>query len=409
MNNKYLLIAFIIIVTLFLSSCSLLSIKKEADDMNSVGEISGVIHVEKENKHPVYAVVIKQLKSTTELVNIVFLGDDGTFRFNLLPGSYFIGAFIDENNNKLREETEKSVFFSQDNDFLTIIDLNAGEKVKLSPMTISGGIKAIQPQASRHHISKANENIGKVTSLDSAMFSADNVSLGLWRPVTFLDSIGGGLFMLQPFEQDKIPVIMVHGIFGSPVEFTAMINSLDRDKYQPWVLYYPSALKLDLVSSYLLDSIVELQAKHHFSDVKIIAHSMGGLMSRSFLMMYQKKNTPPFKISTYMTINSPLYGLESAKKGVKSSPIVVASWRDLAINSDYVKKVHAWSVPKNIPYYLVFSYLPGKEGDGVVPMESQLSESLQQEAIIHGFEAQHSKILKNERFIEYFNKVLSLN
>ena len=65
-------------------------------------------------------------------------------------------------------------------------------------------------------------------------------------------------------------------------------------------------------------------------------------------------------------------------------------------------------MPDETAYHLVFSYLPGEEGDGVVPMNSQLSLSLQDEATkTYGFEAQHAQILKQEEFVQRFHKILA--
>ena len=100
--------------------------------------------------------------------------------------------------------------------------------------------------------------------------------------------------------------------------------------------------------------------------------------------------------------------MESAASGVNLSPIVIESWRDLDPSSDYIKKVHNWQVPDSIDYHLVFSYLPEQEGDGTVPLSSQLSLSLQEEATkIYGFESQHAQILKENDFIIRFNKILA--
>ena len=129
-------------------------------------------------------------------------------------------------------------------------------------------------------------------------------------------------------------------------------------------------------------------------------------MTRSLVMKHQSSQNS-MNLAMVMTINSPLYGMDSAAKGVKSSPIVIPSWRDVARNSKFVETVHAWQWPKDIPYQMVFSYLPGEDGDGVVPLNSQLSQSLQQEAAhIQGFEAQHAGILSQQDFIAYFNQVL---
>ena len=86
---------------------------------------------------------------------------------------------------------------------------------------------------------------------------------------------------------------------------------------------------------------------------------MAGLMSRSFLMKHHQQKAD-FEVSLFVTINSPLYGLESAAKGVKSAPIVVASWRDLAKGSDYINKVHQWKIPSDVPFIWFFLICPVK-------------------------------------------------
>jgi hypothetical protein len=134
---------------------------------------------------------------------------------------------------------------------------------------------------------------------------------------------------------------------------------------------------------------------------------MGGLMIRSYVMKQQQSATP-YDLQFVVTINSPLYGMESAANGVKNSPVVIQSWIDVARGSAYVKRVHRWAWPDSILYHLMFSYLPGEDGDGVVPLNSQLSASLQREATqIHGFEAQHAGILKEAVFIDKLNEILN--
>jgi hypothetical protein len=100
--------------------------------------------------------------------------------------------------------------------------------------------------------------------------------------------------------------------------------------------------------------------------------------------------------------------MDSAASGVKSSPIVVPAWRDLASNGEYVKRVSEWQWPKSIPYHLFFAYLPGEPSDGVIPMTSQLSLSLQDQAVaIHGFQGEHTKVLADPEFVKRLTAVIS--
>ncbi len=54
-----------------------------------------------------------------------------------------------------------------------------------------------------------------------------------------------GIFFLEPFDPNKIPIIFIHGLMSSPHAWINFINNLDHDpefrrRYQPCVLFYPS-------------------------------------------------------------------------------------------------------------------------------------------------------------------------
>ena len=68
------------------------------------------------------------------------------------------------------------------------------------------------------------------------------LDLGLLKPEK-VESLQG-LYMLEPFQEDKIPVVMVHGLWSSPVTWMEMFNDLRSDPsarhYQFWFYLYPS-------------------------------------------------------------------------------------------------------------------------------------------------------------------------
>jgi pimeloyl-ACP methyl ester carboxylesterase len=101
-----------------------------------------------------------------------------------------------------------------------------------------------------------------------------------------------GIYMLEPFDPNKIPVVMVHGLWSSPVTWLQMFNDLRadkdiRDNYQFWFCLYPTGqpfwesarqVREDLAQ---LDS--ELSAQHpgyQRGEMVLVGHSMGGLVSR---------------------------------------------------------------------------------------------------------------------------------
>lgn len=100
-----------------------------------------------------------------------------------------------------------------------------------------------------------------------------------------------GLYMLEPYDPQKIPVVLVHGLWSTPVTWTEMYNDLRsmeeiRANYQFWFYLYPTGqpfwvsaqqMREDLAHAYkTLDPWNESQALHN---MVLIGHSMGGLVS----------------------------------------------------------------------------------------------------------------------------------
>lgn len=101
-----------------------------------------------------------------------------------------------------------------------------------------------------------------------------------------------GLYMLEPYDPDKIPVLMVHGLWSNLVTWMEMFNDLRgtpeiRDQYQFWFYLYPTGqpfwitaaqMRRDLVRARLdLDPRLQSEA---LDQMVLVGHSMGGLVSR---------------------------------------------------------------------------------------------------------------------------------
>ena len=101
-----------------------------------------------------------------------------------------------------------------------------------------------------------------------------------------------GLYMLQPYEPDKIPVLMVHGLWSSPMTWMEMFNDLRGDpeirkRYQFWFYLYPTAqpfwqgatrLRKDLAHA---RSVLDPQHREPAWDqMVLVGHSMGGLVAK---------------------------------------------------------------------------------------------------------------------------------
>lgn len=103
------------------------------------------------------------------------------------------------------------------------------------------------------------------------------------------------LYMMQPYSPDRIPVIMVHGLFSTPLAWQELTNELMGDpvlgrRYQLWHYLYPTGLpyltsaadfreELETVRGLLDPTGTNLASQH----MLIVAHSMGGLLTRTLV------------------------------------------------------------------------------------------------------------------------------
>lgn len=110
-----------------------------------------------------------------------------------------------------------------------------------------------------------------------------------------------GMYFLEPYRKDKIPVVMVHGLMSSPETWVEMFNDLRGDpelrhKYQFWFYAYPTGLPILYSGSLLRNELNEIRSKFdpdnsnpNFDQMVLIGHSMGGLLSRQ--MVQDSKDT----------------------------------------------------------------------------------------------------------------------
>jgi pimeloyl-ACP methyl ester carboxylesterase len=120
---------------------------------------------------------------------------------------------------------------------------------------------------------------------------------GLLRPETLLENLGPdrkvmGLYMVQPYEHGKIPVLMVHGLWSSPMTWMEMFNDLRsspeiRRRYQFWFYLYPTAQPFWLSAAFLRRDLEETRQtidphrqEPALDQMILVGHSMGGLVSR---------------------------------------------------------------------------------------------------------------------------------
>src|SRR5437867_3036752 len=137
---------------------------------------------------------------------------------------------------------------------------------------------------------------GKVRPL-AANFSAP---LSYYPPpanLMFVGLLGGfkatnypaptGLYFLQPYDPDRIPLVFVHGLFSTPFDWVKTINGLQADPeirkhYQFWVFAYPTGNPVLYSALRLREELARVDKLYpNHKGYVLVGHSMGGLLSQA--------------------------------------------------------------------------------------------------------------------------------
>jgi len=99
-----------------------------------------------------------------------------------------------------------------------------------------------------------------------------------------------GLYLLEPYDATKIPVLFTHGLMDTALTWVPMINELLSDpvlteKYQFWMFSYPTMNPILQSASELRQSLLALHEQkaatgEAWNDMVLVGHSMGGLVTR---------------------------------------------------------------------------------------------------------------------------------
>jgi len=435
MRHLLLLSALILLV----SGCSYIDAVKRAKESDKIkgtnayydkkcliadecAEISGSVHIEHIFGHEAFGmVVVYEDENESRVIDATLLKfsdnehrakDISYYFFDLPVGDYTLYAVRDDNHNETLDMeqlvtlSEHSFSIKADNllpyqntillDDMVIADDQNGEPFlyPLDDIIAKTMLKS----------SKINGTFQKNISLDDAVFDHKTAQLGLYYPDAFKKSVQL-LYRLAPeYKEGTIPLIFVHGMGGSPRDFKKLVSKIDRDRYTPYVTYYPSGDDFARLSKMFNDWMLTNKIFTKGPKV-IIAHSFGGTIIRDSLNLEHLDDEILF-----ISIATPFGGDAKASKGVKNAPYVLPAWRSIADNGNFIRKLYRESLTPNEHFELIFTYKNGGDGessDGQVELSKQLRMQAQQEADhIRGYNESHTKILNNDEAIGYINKML---
>ncbi|MGH0033989.1 MAG: esterase/lipase family protein [Myxococcota bacterium] len=435
-------LAWVAGLTCSLAGCALLEVAKQQEQLGRIVAIRGDVSARTDSVAPL-VVILQHLEGedpedpeSWSIVDYIVRERPGAFAFGVRAGTYRVGAYQDLNRNLKYDSGEPLVRpvdqeslvldWGERSDFLKlVIEADSGMEVPRS-LDI---VEAADEAAAREQAVTLRSKVmgGAVTSLDDPRFTAQNGDRGLWRPADFLlQDESFGVFFLQEYDPGRVPVLFVHGIAGSPQDFRTLIGELDANRFQPWVYFYPSGMKLETLGRVLANTILDLHHRLGFESMGLVAHSMGGLVARSFIVQLEevrRQNLVPLFIS----ISTPFGGNAAAQTGadrvgdLPSNVAIPASFLDMAPRSEFLSELfyvsEEFGIPRPLPagteHHLVFGYQrrnlrTGPSSDGTIDLTSQLRMEAQLQATSRfGVDASHIGILEEPATSQRVSKLLS--
>jgi len=408
-----------------------IGVEKQLEEARATGRIEGRIETSGPADGTLVVLLARPAKSAEEGptgVDTFVRVEPGNFAFAVSPGRYQLGAYLDQNRNGLLDPDEpvlrlrnRQILDVKGRDVIRhdlTIPLD-GRAVNLTkPVDILGLVERTPREQQQFSLWALSVQGEICENLDDDKFGPNTGLRGLWEMMDFLSAGIAGVYFLEPYDPHRIPVLFVHGISGYPQQFSTLFDELDRERFQPWFYYYPSGFGLEGISRHLATILERLHVKHGFSEMAIVAHSMGGLVSRGAIFKYQEE-TRRDDIGLFISISTPWGGDVKAARAGGAPFELPLSFRDMNPEGDYIGSVFYEDedreterhLPDEVEYHMIFGFrMSGSNdvaADGTVTVASQARLQVQEEArTIRAFDYGHVDILHSPEMVARLNLLL---
>ncbi|MBL8266454.1 alpha/beta hydrolase [Steroidobacter sp.] len=405
-SSGRLILALFALVLPQLTGCTLAKLRSESAQFYDATVLVGRVWGPDNWYGPVIVAATTKHEGRTVIVHRVRLHEPGGYELIVPDGRYTLIAYGDSDGNGLPDDTDPAGLRAEQvrvaaNGLITLLDI---------PLTAEqiGTVRAVLPADSGPAPTHSTQ-AGAIADLQSPAFATTSGSLGYWTPLEAFRATGGNIYFLEPYDPARTPVLFVHGAVGSAQDWRYFFDRLDRTRYQAWFFQYPSGSSLDSMSHLLYWKLLNLQLRYGFQRLDMVAHSMGGLLTRRFLLDHGAQFP---QITRFVTISTPWGGETTATLGVNHSPAVVPSWRDMQPEGAFLKRLFERPLPAGVSYSLLFGHRGGYNlfrptTDGTVTLASQLRGEAQSSAgFMMGFDEDHTSILSSPAVLAQVTQLL---
>lgn len=412
-------VATLMLVGLVLAGCALIKVRQNERESMSSTVIGGHVSAPSPAHGPIMVAAYSKGFRKREVAHYVMLHDYGEFALLVGTGRYYVFAFCDTNRNLIYDPGEPAGQYGKP----TIVSAPAGGVVSNIDIVFTesnspakgspkGPIdwptgQTIAPDKPEKLYSRL---AGTIADLDDERFAEENGSQGFWEGVTFFKTFGGNIYFLEAYDPHKIPILFIHGAGGTPKGWQYFVEHIDRTRFQPWFFYYPTGARMRSMAYLLLWKLSNLQIKYRFTELYITAHSMGGLVARSFIMDFGREFS---FVKLFIALSTPWGGDKMAEYGVKQSPAVIPCWIDMQPEGDFIHSLYREKMPASVDFYMFYGHRGNRNpfrsnNDGTITMSSLLDPRPQAEAKMnYAFDEDHASIIYSKQVVDQYNAIIN--
>jgi hypothetical protein len=210
--------------------------------------------------------------------------------FNLGVGLPIFGIPNDFDFMEVAEKVKLIKYLYPSNFALQFHNLNAkNNRFKVTPYYMDF-YKSVYTEIDKNKIQLSNNYTTIIGKFLEKYPQATEASY-FFDPGNMMNKGVDGIYMLSPFDKDKIPVLLIHGLISDPQSLSQIYNTLMqsnriRENYQFWFYFYPTGQPILLDSFALRNSLNALYKKYgaqgttKFDDMVVVGYSLGGLVAQ---------------------------------------------------------------------------------------------------------------------------------
>ncbi len=393
------------------TGCALLKVKKGVRQSIESTVLVGLVATANHVKGPIIVAAYTIDKGERSIAHYTVLHEAGEYELLVAKGNYYIIAYHDKNSNLVYDDGEPAGQYGPPawvsapaGGVVGDLNLEIPEKGRHIDLPLGFAISKEKPQK------LYSRQAGAILDFNDELFSEQNGQKGYWEGMKFFKTIGGNIYFVEPYDPDKIPILFIHGATGTPKGWKYFAENIDRTRFQPWLFYYPSGARIKTMSHLLLWKLSNLSYKYRFKKIYFTAHSLGGLVARSFIMDYGKAFP---NIELFVSLATPWGGDRMAELGVKQSPAVIPCWIDMQPESNFMKNLYAHKMPEHVKFYMFYGHRGSRNpfrsnNDGTIAFSSLLDFRAQSEAkMSYAFEEDHASIIYSDKVLRQYKAILN--